>query len=246
MNLLKARGSKASDLSGHKGITVSEKKKIHHPAIMFTLHQDKQKFLFASQTQFSVSLDLPFSQRQTVVQQPKANTDIWLKQPPDFSYQLYRSSNPSLNPRERGKGELKPKITSEFIAAPSSQKTKGTCPSLSLAFPRIGSYEAKILFVENGKCKTGVYEDPEPHDYRQVQYTANLPNLVISYSRHPLNLKLRSQDLNIDPGLDPLRGKQKDSDRRFLTYKPCESKWDPRLLLPKNPWPPKSDSFAVS
>ncbi|XP_054672456.1 uncharacterized protein LOC129202879 isoform X2 [Grus americana] len=81
----------------------------------------------------------------------------------------------------------------------------------------------------------------------QVQYEANLPNLVTSYSRDPLNLKLKSQHLNTvfsDPGLEPLKGKQKDSNRRFLTYKPCESKWDPRLLLPKNPWPPKSASFT--
>ncbi|XP_076188230.1 putative uncharacterized protein C7orf78 homolog [Aptenodytes patagonicus] len=74
-------------------------------------------------------------------------------------------------------------------------------------------------------------------------YEANLPNTVTGYSRDPLNLKLKSQHLNIDPGLELLKGKQKDSDRRFLTHKPCESKWDPRLLLPKNPWPPKSASF---
>lgn len=32
---------------------------------------------------------------------------------------------------------------------------------------------------------------------------------------------------------------------RFVIYKHCESKWDPRLLLAKNPWPPKSASFTV-
>ncbi|XP_075603158.1 putative uncharacterized protein C7orf78 homolog [Balearica regulorum gibbericeps] len=121
------------------------------------------------------------------------------------------------------------------------REKKRDLPQLVTRFPRIGSYEAKILFVKNGKHKTGVYEDPKPHDYRQ--YEANLPNLVTSYSRDPLNLKLKSQHLNTDPGLEPLKGKQKDSNR-FLTYKPCESKWDPRLLLPKNPWPPKSASFT--
>lgn len=89
--------------------------KIHHQAIMFTLHQDEQQFLFESQTKFSASLDWPFSQQQTLVQQPKANTDIWLKQPPDFSEQLYRSSNPSQKPQGKGKRELKPKPTSESI-----------------------------------------------------------------------------------------------------------------------------------
>ncbi|XP_040978387.1 uncharacterized LOC102725191 homolog [Aquila chrysaetos chrysaetos] len=69
-----------------------------------------------------------------------------------------------------------------------------------------------------------------------VQYEDNLPNLVTSYSRDPLNLKLESQHLNIE-------SRQK-SDRRFLTYRPCKSKWDPRMLLPKNPWPPKYASFT--
>ncbi|XP_061212471.1 uncharacterized protein LOC133213888 [Neopsephotus bourkii] len=94
----------------------------------------------------------------------------------------------------------------------------------------------------------------------QVQYEANLPNFVTSYSRDPLNLKLISQNLNrgksltftvlkkleINPGLEPLKGKQKNSGRRFLTYKTCENKWDTWLLLPKNPWPPKSASFTGS
>ncbi|XP_069655849.1 putative uncharacterized protein C7orf78 homolog [Haliaeetus albicilla] len=112
----------------------------------------------------------------------------------------------------------------------------------------------------------------------QVQYEDNLPNLVTSYSRDPLNLKLKSQHLNIGKalttctfivlkklgitGLSGLSGRlktmfftkfqyqrqllprSKKSDRRFLTYRPCESKWDPQMLLPKNPWPPKSASFT--
>ncbi|XP_050748799.1 uncharacterized protein LOC127013812 [Gymnogyps californianus] len=127
------------------------------------------------------------------------------------------------------------------LLLPLSEK-KRDLPQLVTCFPQISSYEAKILFVKNGKYKTGVYEDPKPHDYRQ--YEANLPNLATSYSRDPLNLKLKSQHLNIDPGLEPLKGKQKYSDRRYLIYKPCESKWDPQLLLPRNPWPPKSASFT--
>lgn len=49
-----------------------------------------------------------------------------------------------------------------------------------------------------------------------------------------------------DPELEPLKGKQKHSDRRFLTYKPHESKWDPQLLVPSSPWPPKSASLPIS
>lgn len=136
--------------------------KIHHQAIMFTLHQDEQQFLFESQTKFSASLDWPFSQQQALMQQPKANTDIWLKQPPDFSDRLYRSSNPSQKPQGKGKRELKPKPTSESIVMqqlsrlrsrlllPLSEK-KRDLPQFVTHFPWISSYEAKTLFVKNGK-----------------------------------------------------------------------------------------------
>jgi len=30
------------------------------------------------------------------------------------------------------------------------------------------------------------------------------------------------------------------------TFKPAELKWDPSLILPKIPWPPKSASYTVS
>ncbi|XP_065525181.1 putative uncharacterized protein C7orf78 [Lathamus discolor] len=131
----------------------------------------------------------------------------------------------------------------EVQAVLSSQKKRDLPPFVTRS-PWISSYEAKILFVKNGKYKISMYEDPKPHDYRQ--YEANLPNFVTSYSRDPLNLKLKSQNLNIGPGLEPLKGRQKNSGRRFLTYKPCENKWHTWLLLPKNPWPSKSASFTVS
>ncbi|XP_074753599.1 putative uncharacterized protein C7orf78 homolog [Athene noctua] len=116
------------------------------------------------------------------------------------------------------------------------EKFKKDLPHLITCSPRIISYEAKIPFVKNGEYETGVHEAPKPRDYRQCSSGSNLANLVTSYSRDPLNLKLKSQHLNV--------GKKKDSDSRFLTYKPCESKWDPQLLLPKNLWPPKSASFT--
>lgn len=164
-------------------ITIPEKKKIPCQAIMFTLQQGKRQFSFESQTELSVSLHWPFFQQQTVVQQPKANTNVWLKQLPDFSYQLYKSSNTSWKPQGKGNGELKPKMTSEstvmqqlsrlrsrLLLLLSEQKRE--LPQLVTCFPRISSYEAKILFVKNGKYKTSMYEDPKPHDDRQVKCLA--------------------------------------------------------------------------
>lgn len=65
---------------------------INHKAIMFIQHQEERKFVFETQRKFSASLDWPFSQ-QTTVQQSKANTALWQKQPPDFRYQICKSSN---------------------------------------------------------------------------------------------------------------------------------------------------------
>ncbi|XP_067417785.1 putative uncharacterized protein C7orf78 homolog isoform X6 [Emydura macquarii macquarii] len=98
------------------------------------------------------------------------------------------------------------------------------------------------MFVENGKYKTGMYQDPKPHDFRQ--YETNIPDFVTSYPRDPFNLKFKSQHLNAVHGLQPLKDKQKDTKRRFITYKPHECKWESGLILPKNPWPPKSASFT--
>ena len=89
--------------------------KIHQQGTMFTLHQDERQFSFKSQTNFSARFDLPFSRRQAAAQQPKANTDVWINQPPDFSYRLYTSSNPSQKPRGKGKGEPQLKMTSESV-----------------------------------------------------------------------------------------------------------------------------------
>ncbi|XP_061325162.1 uncharacterized protein LOC133277398 [Pezoporus flaviventris] len=79
-----------------------------------------------------------------------------------------------------------------------SEKKRDLPPFVTRS-PWISSYEAKILFVKNGKYKISMYEDPKLHDYRQ--YEANLPIFVTSYSRDPLNLKLKSQNLNIGESL---------------------------------------------
>lgn len=47
-------------------------------------------------------------------------------------------------------------------------------------------------------------------------------------------------------GLHPLKEEKKRvSKERFITYKPQELKWDPKLFLPKDPWPPKPVTFTV-
>ncbi|KAJ6666634.1 hypothetical protein lerEdw1_020358 [Lerista edwardsae] len=116
-------------------------------------------------------------------------------------------------------------------------------PKIITTFPRVGPYEAQLLFVKKGKFKSSKYQDPKPHDYRQ--YETGIPDFVTSYARDPLNLKLKLQCLSKVHGLHPLTEEKKwVSKERFITYKPRELKWDPKLVLPKEPWPAKSGSFT--
>ncbi|KAG6927121.1 hypothetical protein G0U57_010438 [Chelydra serpentina] len=213
-------------------------------------------FTFERQIKFSTLLDLAFAQNQSFVQQLRATPqrDIWQKQPPDFSHKFYKSSRPSRKPPKKEKEELKKASSTESETKQQLPKIKTSqchtalerkkeLPKIVTRFPHVGSYELDIMFVENGKYKTGMYQDPKPHDFRQ--YETNVPDFVTSYPRDPLNLKFKSQHLNAVHGLQPLKDKQKDTKGRFITYKPRECKWESRLILPKNPWPPKSASFTA-
>ncbi|XP_074842305.1 putative uncharacterized protein C7orf78 homolog [Carettochelys insculpta] len=210
-------------------------------------------FSFERQIKFSARLDLAFAQNQSFVQQLQAipQMDIWQKQPPDFSYKLHTSSRPSRKQPEKEalkklsstESETKQQLPSiKSSQFPPALQRKKELPKFVTRFPRVGSFEAAITFVEKGKYKTGVYQDPKPHDFRQ--YETNIPDFVTSYPRDPFNLKFKSQHLNAVYGLQPLKEKRKDAKGRFITYKPCECKWESRLILPKNPWPPKSASFT--
>ncbi|XP_067417781.1 putative uncharacterized protein C7orf78 homolog isoform X2 [Emydura macquarii macquarii] len=230
--------------------------RVENPTMLTTSCKGKQPtFSFERRIKFSAHLDLAFAQNQSFVQQLRATTqtDIWQKQPPDFSYKLYKSSRPPRKPPGKLKEELKKVNSTESETKqqlprikigqfhPTLERKK-ELPKLVTRFPRVGSYEAEIMFVENGKYKTGMYQDPKPHDFRQ--YETNIPDFVTSYPRDPFNLKFKSQHLNAVHGLQPLKDKQKDTKRRFITYKPHECKWESGLILPKNPWPPKSASFT--
>ncbi|XP_019364039.1 PREDICTED: uncharacterized protein LOC109291450 isoform X1 [Gavialis gangeticus] len=217
------------------------------------LHKGKHPFFsFDRKIKFTASLDLAFAQNQSFKQPPRTGSDTWQKQPPDFSYKLYQTSQPPPQARQKEKEQKKSKsskadtiqqlslIYSSQFLPPLGGKKK--LPMFVTRFPQVGLYEAEIMFVKNGKYKTGTYQDPKPYDFRQSE--ANMPEFVTSYARDPFNLKFKSQNLNTVYRLEPLIEKQRDVDRRFVTYKPRECKWDSRLILPKNPWPPKSASFT--
>ncbi|XP_062973938.1 uncharacterized protein LOC134392904 isoform X2 [Elgaria multicarinata webbii] len=117
-------------------------------------------------------------------------------------------------------------------------------PEIVTRFPHVGPYEAQLMFVKMGKFKSSKYQDPKPYDYRQ--YEQDIPDFVTSYARDPLNLKLKLQSLSKVHGLHPFTEEKRGSrsKEKIMTYKAQELKWDSKLLLPKEPWPAKSDSFT--
>ncbi|EMP41922.1 hypothetical protein UY3_00765 [Chelonia mydas] len=170
-------------------------------------------FTFERQFKFSACLDLAFAQNQSVVQPRQATPqrDIWQKQPPDFSHKFYKSSRPSRKATEKEKEELKkanstesetkqqlPKIkTSQFHTALERKKE---LPKIVTRFPHVGSYEVDIMFVKNGKYKTGVYQDPKPHDFRQENHSHT--QRTVSAVRACLQLPEDRRAMIDPPGVD--------------------------------------------
>ncbi|XP_058424765.1 uncharacterized protein LOC131421877 [Diceros bicornis minor] len=180
--------------------------------------------------------------------QSEMKVNIWEIKPPDFSYKLYTSMRFPEKPSRTIKEEQK-RIKSNFpetvlhLPRIRNHPEKAVSPKFITTFPHVDSYKAKLMFVESGKYPNGVYLNPKPRDFRQ--YQRNLPNFVTTYERDPFGLKFKSRNLSTVHGCQLLKDdKHKNNTERFITYKPRESTWDPKLLLPKAPWPIKSASYT--
>ncbi|XP_066485233.1 putative uncharacterized protein C7orf78 homolog [Tiliqua scincoides] len=206
---------------------------------------NQYKCTFDSKGLFTTNLELALARDQVhASQQPRSTPkkDSWIKPPPDFSYKLYiTSALLSKKSKELKKKKKKTMTTSTVMLLQVIHQEPP--PKIITTFPHVGPYEAQLMFVKKGKFKSSKYQDPKPHDYRQ--YETGIPDFVTSYARDPLNLKFKLQCLSKVHGLHPLKEEKKRvSKERFITYKPQELKWDPKLLLPKEPWPAKSGSFT--
>ncbi|XP_045022453.1 uncharacterized protein LOC112586450 [Bubalus bubalis] len=179
--------------------------------------------------------------------QAEVKVNIWEIKPPDFSYKLYTSlrlaGKPSRTIMQEERRKI-PDFPGKMVPLPSLRNPpkKAISPKFITTFPRLDSQKAKLMFVESGKYPNGVYLNPKPHDFRQVQ--SNLPNFVTTYEKDPFGLKFKSQHLSTVSGCPLLKNGQQNSTERFITYKPCECAWDSKLILPKAPWPVKSASYT--
>ncbi|XP_029444845.1 uncharacterized protein LOC115084301 [Rhinatrema bivittatum] len=213
-------------------------------------------YLFAGKIKFSASRNLATKWSITSQQSHSApDSDPWKRMPPDFSVRLYRSFKlPKQSMKEgKEKRESMQRTGIRFLEPgkelckiqechfPSVVK-KGEPERFVTRFQHVGPYEAMLMFVKNGKYPNAIYTDPKPHDFRQ--YENDIPEFVTSCAKDPLNLKLKSQQLSTVHRLPSLADKMHTGTGSFITYKPLELKWDPRLILPKSSYPLKSASYT--
>ena len=106
--------------------------------------------------------------------QAEVKVNIWEIKPPDFSYKLYTSlrlaGKPSRTIMQEERRKI-PDFPGKMVHLPSLRNPpkKAVSPKFITTFPRLDSQKAKLMFVENGKYPNGVYLNPKPHDFRQVQ-----------------------------------------------------------------------------
>ncbi|KAJ1101442.1 hypothetical protein NDU88_006510 [Pleurodeles waltl] len=212
-------------------------------------------FVFARKVQFSANKELSIRRSKAVVQpRPVPDNDIWKRKPPDFSVRLYRSLQLPQLTAEYEREEVDTRNRIRFWETVSElSKLQGELfpdlmgrwepPKLQTRFPHIGPYEASLMFVKNGKFPSGPYKDPKPHDFRQ--YETDIPDFDTTYERDPSDLKLKYQALNTVHGLPSFKDKQQGMRcKKITTFKPQELKWDSKLALPNDAYPPKSASFT--
>ncbi|XP_015213323.1 putative uncharacterized protein C7orf78 homolog [Lepisosteus oculatus] len=207
---------------------------------------DKRIAFFASQDLASIR------SKAFVYPQTELSTNIWKRKALDFTPKLYRSIRLPQKAKRIERASLT--LTSSAGNLDSFWKArsielpeifpKKEQPKFEARFRPPDALGASIIFVKTGKYPSDVYKDPKPHDFRQ--YEDNIPDIVTTYERDPGNLNLKLQNLSaIDSSRSPAPAlRQKGRSDRFDTFKPAEPKWDPKLILPEGPWPPKSASYT--
>ncbi|XP_043545782.1 uncharacterized protein si:dkey-30e9.6 [Chiloscyllium plagiosum] len=204
-------------------------------------------FGFSQKNKFAARQSLAVTRGKTNVHpKPVPAPSVWNRKPPNFSPQFYTSSTildentarKKVNmSKDFKKVETRTKVRFPEVV-PKKQISNFVC-----RFKVLDPFEAKILFVKNGKYASGVFKDSKPHDFRQ--YETNIPDFMTKFDRDILNLKFESKNVNIVHDLLQESKQIKDArSQSFITHKPQERKWDSELILRKQSWPQKSASYT--
>ncbi|XP_055019346.1 uncharacterized protein si:dkey-30e9.6 [Boleophthalmus pectinirostris] len=194
---------------------------------------------FEDKFHFSSRQTLPYARRR---RSSPPKVDIWNVKAPDFSIRLYRSVS---EPKEKKKMEVLPTPAEEKrVKLPKvtvEKKRRVEIPKFETYYRAPDAAEAEMMFVKNGKYPKEKYKNPTPHNFRPLD--EELPHFITSYNKHPDNLQITLHTLDtIHTPSPPHTIKQRKS--QLDTFRPAEPQWDPSLLLPAGPWPPKSASYT--
>ena len=136
-----------------------------------------QPFGFHSKTAYDATESILNQRNDNFrIKPPLRDNDIWKRPPPDFSPQNFRARPPKRNSRDAMRPERfhsrhddSVRESQSSVALPHILRTKPpSTPQLETVFNISGSWEAKLEYAKEGINKAGLYENPAPHDYRQV------------------------------------------------------------------------------
>ncbi|KAG1951933.1 uncharacterized protein si:dkey-30e9.6 [Pimephales promelas] len=194
---------------------------------------------------FSVSQNLISSRSCGLIPPHPVPLDPWNVKAPDFTPKLYRSvglpriKSKNIHLVKSNDSVDQKSFVLEKIKDGTSTLSQHKEQSFLTFYKPPDSLETKLLFVRAGTNPVGPYKDPKPHNFRPC--AEGMPDMVTSI-KDPNCLFLKSQCLKAvthsHPDLNPSHRDKMD------TFKPAELKWDPSLILPKMPWPPKSASYT--
>nr|KAG5708382.1 hypothetical protein BaRGS_034413 [Batillaria attramentaria] len=181
-----------------------------------------------------------------------ADRDIWKRPPPDFRYAVYNPRPPKRNTvdsqqpwlygtipgqREkvtREKGSLMPLIFKQRSSSP---------PPIVTRFHIARPFTAKKQFVREVKKDLERLSDVV-NVYPPIK-TLGLDEFETSYEKDPYNINFKTERLDIIHGLN--RGpaeKDRSGGRQMAPPLSAKLKWDPQLILEKNPFPQRYEGFT--
>ncbi|XP_064614378.1 uncharacterized protein LOC135478043 [Liolophura sinensis] len=216
------------------------------------------QFGFHAKTGFNANIDLVQTRSDHL--KPKLqplHLDPWRRPPPDFRPQLFGPNPPKRNAQEsmqpwkygtipgQRQSYSRPKRQSLVLQGVLDGAKSEEDPFLT-RFRAPDSYEAKLMFVKDGRFPLGRYATPTPHDFRGYPpiKSLGLPEFITAHDHDPYNIAFKSERLNIYHGLNTEPPTDRHLGRQMAPVLPPQPYWESRLILPNSPWPRRPASFT--
>ncbi|XP_067649651.1 putative uncharacterized protein C7orf78 [Haliotis asinina] len=190
------------------------------------------------------------------VKKKTKDDDIWRKPPPDFRVAVYDPQPPKRNtvdsmqpwrygtiPGERTRVKRERTSLLPVIFRDRGPKEQNFVTRFHIPRP----FTAKKQFVRDGMHPTEEYEMPQRHDFRRYPpiKSLGLPEFLTNYEKDPYNIRFNTDHRNTIHGLT-LGCTERDlvNERQMAPAMASKPKYDPELILSRDPWPTKSGAYT--